>query len=115
MKVAAEACDLLKAVANPHRLVMLCQLVDSEKSVGQLAASLNIRDSAASQNLSLMRKQGIVAARRDGQIMWYSIASAEIRAILEVLYGIYCVERPLCESVPSSRKPRKTSNKRKSR
>lgn len=118
-KNAAAAARLLKVLASPHRLVILCQLVGGEKSVGQMAAFLGIRNSTASQNLALMRVQGIVTARRDGQTMWYSIASVEIRAILETLYSIYCAERPLCESVPPKshrgNKPKaKSSGKRKS-
>ena len=109
-RAAAEACDLLKAIANPHRLIILCQLVDGEKSVGQLAEFLGIRDSTVSQNLALMRRSGMVEARRDAQTMWYSIKSPEVRMMLETLYSIYCSKQPLC-------RPRKTSApaKRKSR
>lgn len=95
-QTAVEACELLKAIANPHRLIILCQLVEGEKSVGQLAKFLGIRDSAVSQNLSLMRRSGMVEARRDAQTMWYSIKSAEVRLILETLYNIYCASKPLC-------------------
>ena len=105
LETAAEACDLLKAVANPHRLVILCQLVDGEKSVGALAAFLGIRSTTVSQNLALMRACGLVGARRDGQTMWYSIKSDEARTLLETLYRIYCSEMPLCQGT----EPRKRS------
>jgi DNA-binding transcriptional ArsR family regulator len=108
MDNALEACELLKSIANPHRLVILCQLVDGEKSVGELAEFLGIRDSTASQNLSLMRKSGIVTARRDGQTMWYSIQSAEVQLILETLYGIYCSSHSL-----SAAKAKKSLRKKK--
>lgn len=87
---ADEAAELLKALANRHRLLIVCQLVAGEKSVGELAAFLGIRDSTVSQHLALLRKDAIVAARRDGQTIWYSIGSPKARAILETLYGIYC-------------------------
>ena len=102
-QAAAEACELLKAIANPHRLLILCQLVEGEKSVGQLAEFLGIRDSTVSQNLSLMRRSGMVEARRDAQTMWYSIKSPEVRMMLETLYQIYCSSQPMCET------PAKTS------
>ncbi|MDE2029096.1 MAG: winged helix-turn-helix transcriptional regulator [Alphaproteobacteria bacterium] len=109
-ETAHEVGELLKAIANPHRLVMLCQMVEGEKSVGQLAEFTGIRDSTASQNLSLMRKMGLVEARRDGQTMWYSIKSPEAHAILETLYRLYCADRPLCapEGPPKPKKRRKT-------
>lgn len=87
---AQDATDLLKALSNRHRLMIVCQLVESERSVGELAAALEIRDSTVSQHLALLRKDGIVAARRDGQTIWYSISSHPARAVLEALYGAYC-------------------------
>ena len=95
-QTAGAACELLKAIANPRRLVILCQLIEGEKSVGELAALLGIRPTGVSQNLALMRANGLVSARRDGQTMWYSIDSAEARLLLETLYRIYCSPAPLC-------------------
>jgi ArsR family transcriptional regulator, virulence genes transcriptional regulator len=91
MRSAADgASDLLKALANRHRLLILCQLIDGEHSVGELAEFLGIRDSTVSQHLSLLRRDGIVSTRRDGQTIWYSISSAPARTIVEALYGAYC-------------------------
>lgn len=87
---ADRASELLKALANRSRLLILCQLVEKERSVGELAKLLAIRDSGVSQHLALLRKDGLVAARRDGQTIWYSIASDEARGLLTALYGIYC-------------------------
>ena len=91
---ADRASDLLKAMANRHRLLILCQLVERERSVGELVAFLGIRDSAVSQHLTLLRKDGLVAARRDGQTIWYSIASSEARALLGTLYDNFCAKKP---------------------
>jgi|SRR6516162_8186847 DNA-binding transcriptional ArsR family regulator len=85
-----EASDLLKALANPHRLLILCQLIEQERSVGELAQFLGIRDSTVSQHLAILRRDGLVAARRDGQTIWYSVSSAAARALLETLYRVYC-------------------------
>jgi ArsR family transcriptional regulator, virulence genes transcriptional regulator len=87
---ADAASDLLKALANRHRLLMLCQLIEGERSVGDLAQFLGIRDSTVSQHLALLRRDGLVAARREGQTIWYSISSSPARALLEALYRVYC-------------------------
>jgi DNA-binding transcriptional ArsR family regulator len=95
MHTAADtASDLLKALANRHRLLILCQLIEKERSVGDLAEFLGIRDSTVSQHLALLRRDGLVAARRDGQTIWYSISSTPARAVLETLYRVYCAPAP---------------------
>jgi DNA-binding transcriptional ArsR family regulator len=97
MQSAADAAsDLLKALANRHRLLILCQLIERERSVGDLAEFLGIRDSTVSQHLALLRRDGLVAARREGQTIWYSISSAPARALLETLYRVYCAPVPAC-------------------
>ena len=67
---AGQASDLLKALANPHRLMIVCQLIEGPRSVGQLADFLGIRDSTVSQHLSLLRRDGLLSATRDGQTIW---------------------------------------------
>ena len=62
-----KASDLLKALANKHRLMLVCQLIDGERPVGELARALELRDSTVSQDLELLRKDVIVRARREGQ------------------------------------------------
>ena len=94
MESAADgASALLKGLANRHRLMIVCQLVDKERAVGELAEALGIRDSTVSQHLALLRKDGIVGARRDGQTIFYSIESTAARAVLEALYGEFCGPR----------------------
>jgi len=91
MQTAADdASELLKALANRHRLLILCQLVDGEKSVGQLADFLGIRDSTVSQHLALLRRDRLIAGRRDGQTIWYRIESEPARNVLTSLYKSYC-------------------------
>ena len=91
MEAAADrASELLKALSNRHRLLIVCQLIDGERSVGDLAGFLGLRDSTVSQHLALLRKDGLVSARRDAQTIYYSIASDPARAILTTLYRAYC-------------------------
>ena len=93
-RAADEASDLLKALANRHRLLIIYQLIDGERSVGDLAEFLNLRDSTVSQHLALLRKDGLVSARRDAQTIFYSIASEPAHDILKTLYQAYCVKKP---------------------
>lgn len=91
MESAADrASDLLKALSNRHRLLIICQLIDGERSVGDLAEFLKLRDSTVSQHLALLRKDGLVSARRDAQTIYYSIASDPAHEVLKALYQIYC-------------------------
>jgi DNA-binding transcriptional ArsR family regulator len=90
LAAADEACNLLKALSNRHRLILFCQLTEKERSVGELAALLKIRDSTVSQHLALLRKDGLVTARRDGQTIWYSIGSPQARELVRTLYRVYC-------------------------
>jgi DNA-binding transcriptional ArsR family regulator len=89
-QAADQASDLLKALSNRHRLLIICQLIDGERSVGELAAFLSLRDSTVSQHLALLRKDGLVSARRDGQTIYYSIASDPAREVLKTLYQVFC-------------------------
>src|SRR5450631_520274 len=91
METAADqASELLKALSNRHRLLIVCQLIDGERSVGDLAEFLGLRDSTVSQHLALLRKDGLVSARRDAQTIHYSIASDPAREVLTALYRVYC-------------------------
>ena len=87
---AREAADLLKALSSENRLLLLCQLADGDKSVGELAGSLGLRQAAVSQQLSLLRKDGLVAARRDGRTMHYRLTGAEARSVILLLHRLYC-------------------------
>jgi len=91
---AGRASQLLSAMANEKRLLILCQLVDGERSVGELADQLGVRQSTISQHLALLKKDGFVESRRDAQSQIYSLAGVEARAVLEALYGLYCTQQP---------------------
>lgn len=87
---ADEATSLLKALASRNRLMILCQLVEGERSVGDLALLLDLRDTVVSQHLGLLRRDGLVAPRRDGQTIYYSLHGEEVGKVLQTLYEIYC-------------------------
>ncbi len=93
MSQAADvAVSLLQSLGNKSRLMIMCQLINGEKSVGQLADLLQVRESTVSQHLALLRKDRLVATRRQGQTIFYAIASDPARRLLETLYEIYCPE-----------------------
>ena len=87
---AAQACNLLKALSNPDRLLLLCQMTQGEFSVGELEATTGIRQPTLSQQLTVLREEKLVNTRRDGKQIFYSIASREALAVLQVLYQLYC-------------------------
>lgn len=103
-QAAGAAEDMLKALANRHRLMILCQLSEGERSVGELADFLDLRDSTVSQHLALLRKDGLVATRREGQTVWYSLASEPAARMVETLYRIYCAPGRICRPASNAKK-----------
>lgn len=90
IEVIDHASQFLKALSGRSRLLLLCHLVDGEKSVGELARLTGARDTAVSQQLALLRREGMVSARRAGQMIFYSLASPEARRMLEALNDLFC-------------------------
>lgn len=94
---AADAARLLKALGNEKRL-LLCLLVEGERSVGELNSRVDLSQPALSQHLALLREDGLVRTRRDGQTIYYALHEGPARRIIDLLHGIYCAgDRPLCE------------------
>ncbi|CFR16091.1 transcription regulator ArsR [Yersinia kristensenii] len=87
---AGQACDVLRILANEDRLLLLCQLSQGEKAVGELEQALGIHQPTLSQQLGVLRSDGLVNTRREGKRIFYSIADNKILALLEVLYQLYC-------------------------
>jgi ArsR family transcriptional regulator, virulence genes transcriptional regulator len=88
---AAEAAAMLKSLANEKRLMILCKLLEhGEMSVLPLAEMVELSQSALSQHLAKLKDEGVVACRRDGQSMHYSLASADAMRMLKTLKSIYC-------------------------
>jgi len=91
MRVAAQkATSVLRVMANEDRLLLLCQLTHGEKSVGELEQLLDIRQPTLSQQLGVLRIDGLVVTRREGKRIYYSVADANVLALLKTLYELYC-------------------------
>lgn len=89
---AEEAAGLLKSLAHPSRLLVLCALVAREHTAGELVALTGLSQSAVSQHLARLRRQGVVSTRREGPRIYYSLLNPRVRAVLETLHGLYCPE-----------------------
>jgi ArsR family transcriptional regulator len=87
---AGQAAGLLKTLSNPDRLLLLCQLTAGECNVGELETRTGIRQPTLSQQLTVLRAAQLVKVRREGKQMFYSVASGEALAVLQLLYQIYC-------------------------
>ena len=85
-----DAAHLLAAMANEKRLMILCLLVDNEYTVTELAGQIGLAQSPLSQHLAKLRAQSLVNTRRDGQSIYYSLASGPGSRVLELLNEIYC-------------------------
>ncbi|MCK5275647.1 MAG: winged helix-turn-helix transcriptional regulator [Alphaproteobacteria bacterium] len=87
---ARRAGQLLKAMSNENRLVILCYLTEGEKPVGEMEKLVGISQSALSQHLARLRRDGLVKTRRSGQTIYYSLAGGEATAVMETLHNLYC-------------------------
>ena len=89
-QTADQAGLLLKALANPDRLLLLCQLSQGERNVSELEALLGIQQPTLSQQLAVLRREGLVETRREGKQIYYRISSREALAVIETLYQLFC-------------------------
>lgn len=97
---AADAARLLKALANEKRLLLLCLLVEGERSVGELNARVDLSQSALSQHLAVLREDGLVTTRREAQTIYYALAPGPAQRIIATLHDIYCGVGPRREVLP---------------
>ncbi len=91
---AEQATLFLRSVANRDRLLLLCQLVDGERNVGELESLTGVRQPTLSQQLAVLRGQGLVATRRDGKYIHYSLVSDDVVQLLQLLQAIFCPPAP---------------------
>ena len=92
-RAAATACSLLKALAHEDRLLLLCQLAEGERCVSELEELLDIRQPSLSQQLGVLRNEGLVTTRRDGTRIYYALASREAVAVMQTLYEQFCAPK----------------------
>jgi DNA-binding transcriptional ArsR family regulator len=93
---AADAARLLKALANEKRLMLLCLLAEGERSVGELNARVDLSQSALSQHLAVLREDGLVTTRREGQAIHYALAAGPAQQVIATLHAIYCGGSTAC-------------------
>lgn len=87
---AESAAALLKALGHAQRLMILCNLTTGPKTVSEIEEKIGARQAAVSQHLARLRQDGLVTAERDGKSIIYDIADPNVRALIELLYGLYC-------------------------
>lgn len=105
LRQAAEyACALMKVLGNPDRLMLLCELAQGERSVSQLQEALGIVQPTLSQQLAVLREEGLVETRREGKAIFYRMVSAQALAVMTVLYQQFCA--------PARRTPTRTPTSR---
>ena len=90
---AREASEFLKALSHEVRLLILCFLIEGERSVGEIEKMLKLRQPAVSQQLARLRADGLVETRRDGKNIYYSLARTEVRDVIQVLHDSFCGTR----------------------
>ena len=89
-QAASQACSLMKVLANPDRLMILCQLSQGEKRVGELEELLGIVQPTLSQQLTVLREEKLVSTRREGKNIYYTLDSPKAMAVIETLYRQFC-------------------------
>ncbi len=89
-QAAGEAVAALKALGNPERLLLLCQMSQGEISVADLEAQLDIHQPTLSQQLGVLRREGMVQTRREGRNVFYRVGDPRLLALLRTLYSQYC-------------------------
>lgn len=87
---AGRACALLKAMANEDRLLLLCNLAEGERNVGELQAHTGVVQPTLSQQLGILREEGLVDTRREGKFIYYKLCSSEVLAVMQALYSSVC-------------------------
>lgn len=91
-KSADQACALLRTLANPDRLLLLCQISMGDYCVGDLEALTGIRQPTLSQQLTVLRQEGLVTSRREGKQVFYQVSSTEAMAVIQLLHQLYCAD-----------------------
>ncbi|MFY8207495.1 MAG: ArsR/SmtB family transcription factor [Arenimonas sp.] len=91
---ADTAADLLKALANPQRLRILCLLIEGERSVSEINGDVPLSQSALSQHLAVLREKGLVTTRKQSQTVYYQVVQGPVHQIIETLHDVYCPITP---------------------
>lgn len=98
-QTAEQISNLMKVLSCKSRFLILCAVADGEKSVGEISELIDKREAATSQQLALLRKDGIVQTRREGQTIYYSIARPDVRKLMDFIYENYCKQNRDLEEI----------------
>lgn len=102
-----KASQLLKALANKDRLMILCHLAEGELCVSDLEEVLLIRQPTLSQQLARLRHDDLVRTRREGKVIYYSLGSSEAGQVIDLLYSLYCARQPVLQTAEADREEKK--------
>jgi DNA-binding transcriptional ArsR family regulator len=108
---AVQAEEFLKALANRHRLMILCELLNGEMAVSALQQALGLGQSSLSQHLARLREDELVKTRRESQAIFYSLATPHVARMINLLYELFCAN----ECIPPQTKDRRAGIKRAAR
>lgn len=86
-----EACNLMKVLSNPERMLLLCKLSKEEKNVSELEVELNIKQPTLSQQLTVLRNEKLVETRRDGKSIYYKLKDDKALAVMNTIYNQFCI------------------------
>jgi ArsR family transcriptional regulator len=89
-EAAQSACALMKVLSNPDRLLLLCELAEGERNVGELEAAVGIGQPTLSQQLAVLRDEALVETRREGKNIYYRLASPQAMAVMQTLHAQFC-------------------------
>lgn len=98
---AQQASILLKAMSNPHRLMVLCLISEQERSVGELETIVGLSQSALSQHLARLRRDDLVQTRREAQTIYYSLKGENAITMIETLHSLYCDDSEETQQIPA--------------
>lgn len=87
---SVDASDFLRSLSHPNRLLILCQLSQGEMSVGEMAATLRVRQPTLSQHLARLRAEGLVSTRREANVIYYALARPDVLPVIDALYTVFC-------------------------
>lgn len=89
-EAAREAATYMRALSNPSRMLLLCEMMDGKKSVGELEEALGLGQAYVSQQLARLRSDGFVKAERQGRVVNYTLADSRVRPLIEMIYELFC-------------------------
>ena len=98
---AADAARLMSALGNESRLMILCMLAEGEQSVSSLNELIPLSQSALSQQLARLRRQGLVETRRESQTIYYSLGEGPAEKVIHLLHDLYCGDLKVCGDQPA--------------